>query len=207
MSSLRNLLVSLSLLAAAAPGFAQTSAGLLGQRYGEVSFGVEDFRNFSKNAYDVGVGVNLPVTPMLDFGLGYSKGWLDTSAFDLRADTLAANATIYTNAQGIKPFAGAVLGMQWNETRLPGFKDRDSAGVWALGGGVEIPVGPLTLTPGIAYTDSFKGRNSVGAFRAGVEAHVWFTSKLGGYADAAWSNQQGSGGESWNYTVGLRFRF
>jgi hypothetical protein len=207
MSSIRNILVSFSLLAAGAAGFAQTSPGLLGQRYADVNFGVQDYRGLGDNAYSVGVGVNLPVTPMLDVGLDYSKGWLNTNPFDLRADTLSASATIYTNAQGVKPFAGAALGMQWAETRFPGFRNRDDAGVWALGGGVELPVGPLTFTPAIAYTDSFEGRSSVGAFRAGVEAHTWFTPKLGGYADVSWMNQQGSGGESWNYTVGLRWRF
>ena len=210
MNLSKKITLVLAAVAATSASFAQTapaanaSTGLLGQRYAEVSFGLADAQGSSDNTY--GLGVNLPVCPNVDLGFNYGYSWLNSGGLKLRDHALNASATGYTNYAGVKPFVGVGLGYQWSKAKFGSFSTNNDIGTWALGVGFEVATGEITLTPSISYVDGFKSRDA-GAFNYGVEASTWITKTLGGFADVSFSDIEGSGGQSWNYTIGVRVRF
>lgn len=166
---------------------------------------------------------------------GMDSGIL-SGVFDrrVREHALFTSLTTYMDYRGMRPFAGAGLGYSWSKHTLSFggatvVDDRDDAALWGLRAGVEIPVGVLTLTPKVTYQATFngaRGRDFVrvapttgsigtvgverafdGAFNYGVEAHVWFTRMLGGFADVTYSDPTGGGTQSWIYSAGVRMRF
>ncbi len=212
----KKLLSVLAALAVSASAFAQptstttsSSGGLLGQRYVEGSFGLEDTKDLSDDLYDVGIAINLPVLPGVDIGLGYSYSWADigtsVGTVDVTGHTVGASATLYSTTGAVKPFIGGSIGYQWAEAKLGTITADDESGIWNAGIGVEVPFGPVLLTPSIVYSDSFEDDGD-GSFLYGVEANYWFTPKVGGFADVTNANVRGSSGESWIYTVGLRVK-
>ncbi len=212
MNVSKNISLALAALAVVSTSFAQTapaataSTGLLGQRYAEASFGLADAHGSSDNTYGLGLGVNLPVSPNVDLGFNYGYSWLNSGGLKLRDHALNATATGYTNYAGVKPFVGVGLGYQWAEAKFGPFKTSDDAATWGLGLGFEVAAGEITLTPSISYVDGFKSRDG-GAFNYGIAASTWITKTLGGFADVSFSDVEGRGGQSWNYTVGVRVRF
>ena len=87
--------------------------------------------------------MNNPLIPgVLDAGASYSYSWI-RGAFRGHANTIGAYTTAYTVLNGVKPFAGAALGYQWNSFG-PGVDDQ---ALWGLTTGVEIPAGALPALP------------------------------------------------------------
>jgi len=180
-----------------------STSGVLGHRYSEVSFGVQDIKNLSPNFYDLSLNGNVPVTPNLDLGAGYSYGWIKGNLHG-HSNTLNAAATAYTALNGVKPFVAVGVGYQW--TSIAGF--RDDNGIWGAGIGVEIPVGAFTITPRISYLDDFQGSaQSTQQVNYDVEGNYWFSSASAVFASVGYSDVHSSPVESWNYRLGLRWKF
>lgn len=207
MNLIKKSMLALSALAAVSTMHAQSDVakptGALGIRYAEASFGLQDIKHLSDHAYSLGASVNLPIQSSLDLGFGYSYAWLDSS-IDLRSEVLAASVTFHEKIKSVTAFTSVALGYQWDRAR--GYSAKDSAGVWGVAVGVEVPLRAVTLTPAISYTDSFEGNRDY-ALSYGVEASHWFTAKLAGFADVSYIDPKGRGDETWNYSVGVRLKF
>lgn len=206
MTLTKKISFALGLLAAASAMNAQNAAidtpvGVLGQRYVDLSFGAQDIDDFSKNVYNTSLEANLPVSPSLDLGVGYSYGWFRGTPRG-HVNTLSASGTFYAPLGGVKPFLSAAIGHQWS--RFAGF--RDNAGVWGAAVGVEIPFGTLALTPRIAYSDDFEGGSS-NDFTYEVEAHYWVSQRTAVYGTIGRTELDNSPADSWNYQLGLRWKF
>jgi len=190
--------------------FAQTPAdarlgnGLLGERYSEFNFGVQDIKHVSNHGYDVGASANNPLLAgVLDAGASYSYSWI-RGAFNGHANTIGAYATAYTALQGVKPFVSSALGYQWVSSRF----GSDEQTLWGLSTGVEIPAGVATITPRISYADDFEGsRASSQQWTFAVEANYWFNKRSSVFGSIGKSDILHSSLSSWNYEIGLRSRF
>jgi hypothetical protein len=209
MKLTQKITLALGLLAAST-GIAQTatasgSTGLLGQRYAEVNFSLQDLKHVSNNSYSLGASANIPLVPSsIDVGASYDYSWIG-GAFRGHANTLGAYATAYVPLQGVKPFVGAGAGWQWSSNRFVGSDDQ---GLWGLTAGVEIPVGVITLTPRINYADDLEGsRNSSQEWTYAVEANYWINPKTAIFGSISKTDVSHSSVDSWNYGVGLRVRF
>lgn len=213
MNLTKNITLALGLLAAGV-SYAQTTAasipasttggGLLGHRYTELNVGLQDIKHLSDHGYSVGAGANNPLIPgVLDAGASYSYSWI-RGAFRGHANTIGAYTTAYTVLNGVKPFAGAALGYQWNSFG-PGVDDQ---ALWGLTTGVEIPAGAFTITPRISYADDFESsRKSSQAWTYQVEANYWYSPTSAVFASIGKTDVRRSSFDSWNYEVGLRARF
>jgi hypothetical protein len=116
-------------------------------------------------------------------------------------------ATLFSPSGRVKPFLTGGIGYQWSRGDIQSLRTYDHEWVWTAGGGVEVPVGLLVLTPRVAYHDSMRS-SGIGAWTYGAQAHRWFNEKVGGYLDATFHDpKSGGGAEWWTYTAGLRFRF
>jgi hypothetical protein len=205
------LITTFALLAVAATGTsyaqqapaAHDASGLLGQKYAEVSFGMQDIYHVSPNGYSLGVSSNVPVTRYLDIGAGYSYDWIKGNVHG-HTNTLGATATAYTTVAGVKPFAGVGLGYEW--IRAAGFGD-DFA-LWAAAVGVEIPTRIVTITPTITYSDDFqRSSRSSQDFTYGVDVSRWITKTTAAFIGVNYSDTLSSTADAWTYTVGARLKF
>jgi hypothetical protein len=197
-------------LVVAAASFAQTAqtastsstpVGLLGQSYSEIHVGVSDIKHFSKDQTNLGVAANVPVTPFLDLGAGYDYGWIHGIG---HFNTVNGTATAYTTFNGVKPFVGAGLGYQWS-SYTGGTPDE---GLWGVTAGVEIPVSVITLTPRIVYSDDFHGQSSSTQQTSyEVEGNYWLTRTAAVFGSVGYSDVRRTNNDSWDYTVGARFKF
>jgi hypothetical protein len=200
----------------AQPATASNANGLLGQRYAEASVGAIDPHGSSDEGFAGNLSVNVPVQAGLDVGFGYTYDRITAdigSGFHLRSrnHTLGATVTGYSTLAGVKPFAGAGLGYQWSRTKLDFGGARvldtdDDDGLWALGVGVEIPLGAVTVTPTVTYQDGFS-QGAAAGFAYGAEAHMWLTRTVGGFVGATYSDPVNGGRQSWLYEIGARMRF
>lgn len=216
----RNLLLAVAALSAVDLVYADGSAGspaaestdgVIGQRYVDLNFGVEHVKHLSDNTYDVGAAVNVPVTSYMDAAVGYDYSWIN-STLDGRAHAFTLTDTVYgTLDSGAKPFLAVGIGYERDRISGAGFKtDTAEFGIWGLGVGIEVPtaVKGLSVTPAISYSDDFrKARNSTQARQYGVEVNYWLNAKWGVYGDISYADVLHSGADSWNYTVGARLKF
>lgn len=215
--------ITFALLAAAAAGALQAqqespssampsasdNPGVLGQNYTDLSFGVQDLRHTSDNAFDATLRGNIPVSRSVDVGLGYSYNWIDGNS-DNHSHLLATDAKFYVPMENhMKPFIGGLVGYQWAKTRFdnqfPIVSTTDDRWTWGADAGVEMPVGSVALTPHVGYIDTMQN-NSVGHYNYGVEANHWFSSSVGGYADVSYNDLRHQD-NTWTYLVGLRLRY
>lgn len=207
MKLTKKILLALGVIAAAGASYAQTTAagapvGVLGQRYTDFSFGLQDIRHYSDHAYDVTASANLPLAPNVDLSGSYSYAWFRGPAA-AHANTFAGAATVYAPMSGVKPFATAALGYQW----LKGTSSSEVP-LWAGGVGVEIPVGTFSLTPRLTYQDDFRGNpKSTQQVVYEVEGNLWLNSTSAVYATVAKIDVQHSPADAWGYRVGVRMKF
>ncbi|MGH7944989.1 MAG: porin [Opitutaceae bacterium] len=209
MNLTKNITLALGLLSAGVSHAQTTPAGgegLLGHRYTELSFGLQDLKHVSDHGYSVGASANNPLIPgVLDAGASYSYSWI-RGPFRGHANTVGGYAIAYAPFNGVKPFVGAGLGYQWTSFSFGGSDDQ---ALWGLTAGVEFPAGPrVTITPRINYADDFEAsRNSTQAWTYQVEANYWFNSKSAVFGSVGKSDVRRSPIDSWNYEIGLRARF
>lgn len=202
------------------PPPAAPSGGLLGKRYVDLNFGVQDIKHFPKNAYNVGLSANLPVAPGVDLGAGYAYSWLSgtTTTPRVRSDIIQGTVTLFppnaTFSNGARPFVAAGIGYQWDNVSLSGtphsfnFSSDADYGLWGLALGVEIPVKAFSLTPVISYNDDFRNSHqSSQAYDYGVEANCWVTDEVAVYGGIAYEDVRHSNLDSWNYNAGVRLKF
>lgn len=206
MNMTKNTLLALVAMASASASFAQNvtqaaPVGVLGQSFSEAYAGLSDIRNYSKNQYGVGLAANVPVTSYLDLGAGYEYGWVRGES---HYNSVNARAIAYTAISGVKPFAGAILGYDWDQSSV----GKDDRSTWALTAGVEIPVGPVAITPRVIYSDDFRSSNrSYQQLTTEVEANYWITTTTAVFATVGRTDVNQSDARAWNYTVGARFKF
>ena len=211
MNLTKNITLAFGLIAAAVSHAQTTPAGtsglgLLGNRYTELSVGLQDIKHLSDHGYSVGASANNPLIPgVLDAGGSYSYSWI-RGPFRGHANTVSGYTTAYAPFNGVKPFAGAALGYQWSSFGSGGSDDQ---ALWGLTAGVEIPAGPgVTITPRINYADDFEStRNSSQAWTFQVEANYWFSASSAVFGSVGKTDVRRSTFDSWNYEIGLRARF
>src|SRR5258708_26994070 len=109
---------------------------------------------------------------------------------------IEADSNIFMRREGnVKPFLGGLIGYQWQRESYHftntafNFSERDNFGVWGLRAGVEMPVGSFAITPAVSYSDTMVSKSDH-AYHYSVEAHHWFTEKVGGYANLAYNDLQ-----------------
>lgn len=210
MKLIQKITLALGLLMAGSASFAQTdrdrastsSQGLLGQRYVEASFGLADINGISDHLYAVGASINQPViASLLDVSAGYAYGWTRGIARG-HANMIGADATAYMPFRGVTPFVTLGLGHRW--TRFASF--RDESMFWGAEVGFEIPVGRVTLTPNVSYSDDFEGGDSKD-FAYEIEANYWFSPAAAVYGAVGRIETHRSSLDMWSYEAGLRWRF
>lgn len=207
MNLTKNISLALGVLVAGV-SFAQTTStevattpvGVIGQQYTEASFGLTDIKHFSKHQYGVGVAGNVPVTPFLDLGASYDYSWINDLG---HANALAATATAYTLLNGVKPFVAVGVGHEW--ISASGFRDNDW--YWGASAGVEIPVGSVSITPRVIYSDDWRSSTSdSGQWSYEVEGNYWVSRTFAVFASVGRTDPQGSD-KTWDYAIGARFKF
>lgn len=185
------------------PAATSATTGVLGQQYTEVGFGMQDIKHISPNLYSLSLAGNVPVNGYLDVRGDYSYSWIRGNVRG-HSNTLSTSATAYTTLGGVKPFAAAALGYEWDHA--VGVKDNFA--VWGAQIGVEIPVGVFTVTPTFAFADDFRtSRKSSQAVVSNVEANYWFSKTVAGFAGIGYTDIQRSSADSWDYSAGLRVKF
>lgn len=199
------LATGVSYAQSSAPTTTSTGHGLLGHRYTELVFGVDDVKHISTHGYSVGASANNPIVPgKVDAGAGYTYSWIG-GALKGHANTLTTYATAYAPLSGVKPFASAALGYQWTSLK---FGQGDEQAIWGAAIGVEIPAGIVTLTPRLTYQDDFEGTpRSSQAWTASVEANYWFNQNSAVFGSIGHSDVRRSPVDAWSYQIGLRARF
>lgn len=202
----KKMILALGVLAVAGAGYAQSPneavTGTLGQRFVDVSYGLQDVRRIGDNIQDADLAFNAPLTPFVDVGVSYGYAW-GRGALRGHSNTLGTAATYYGTLQGVKPFATVGLAYRWD--RFLG--GRDNYGLWGAGAGVEIPVSRgFTVTPGVSYADDFEGGDSRD-FTYSVEANYWVSRTSAVYGSIARTDAHRSPFDVWHYDIGLRFRF
>lgn len=206
MNLTKKITLALGLLAAGT-SFAQekSSNGLLGQRFAEFNFSFIEIDNVSTLSYEPGLRVNLPlIANSVDVGATYDYAQL-RGPISGHANSLSTYAVGYVALDGVKPFVAAALAHTWSS--LP-FGLSDNSYSWSIIGGFEVPVGPVTLTPTIGYSDDFDngfGEGDVWTYR--VEGNYWMTPKAAIFAGIAKVDTHRDATNIWTYDVGLRFRF
>ena len=206
MNLTKKITLALGLLVAGTSFAQETSSnGLLGQRYAEFNFSFIETDNVSKLSYEPGLRVNLPlIANQVDVGATYDYARL-RGPLRGHANSLSTYAVGYMALDGAKPFLGAALSHTW--TRLPLGLSDNSYG-WSIVGGFEVPVGPVTLTPTITYSDDFDngfGQGDVWTYR--LEGNYWLTRQAALFAGVAKVDLHREAVNIWTYDIGLRFRF
>ncbi len=207
MNLTKKITLALGLLAAGT-SFAQdktSTGGLLGQRFAEFNFSFVEIDSVSKLSYEPGVRVNLPlIANSVDVGATYDYARI-RGPIKGHANSLSTYAVGYVALEGVKPFLAASLSHTWSSLAF-GLSDNSSG--WGLIAGFEIPVGPVTLTPSIGYSDDFDngfGDGDVWTYR--VEGNYWITPRSSLYAAIAKIDAHRNPINAWTYDVGVRFRF
>lgn len=203
------VLAAAASLGLAASAFAQTSvatepsvthsAGLLGQTYASASYGYVDLDNTSVNARSYSLGLNQYVRDGVDSFLDYNYTRSGRIAGTrLTQHDVLLGARVYTNWQGVKPYAEAGIGWVWQ--KAGGIRDNSFA--WAAGVGAEIEVATkTTVTPFVRYSDLTDGGNN-DQWEYGVKANHWLTEKL-----ALQGSLSRDDDKNMFYRVGVNFRY
>jgi len=191
------LLAVIAAVASSVTAFAQQapapSAGLLGQRYAQASFGYFDIKNSPVDAFAAGLGVNLPISASLDVGLSYAHGWIESFS-NIDSDVVIGDATFIHVSDTFKTFTTLSLGYDWND-----FQERT---IWGARAGAEFRLTPraaLALSAG--YDDDFKSGNN-GLWDGTARANYWATDKVALIGSVTWIE----GGDV-GFSIGAALRF
>jgi len=228
MTTIKTLISTVALFAAST-GFAQSSntcswlpkgddsQGVIGKRYAEAGFEVQDLQHTSHNAYGTGISANIPLIQGIDVGGSYQYSWYKPDPEDETIHDINAYATFYKKLDdGVKPFVSASLGYSWFKEKLADgwlFNNGSNSysidtATWAMAVGAEFPFKWFAVTPTISYRDDFKrSRESSQSLDYGVEASAWITSRIGASLSVSYVSWQHSSDYTWIYGTGVRVRF
>lgn len=180
---------------------AQSQAGLIGERFAEVSAFYEDVDIAGvDNGLGVGVRANFPVSTALDIAVSGAMEKIDTN--DYEEQNLFASVIAHWDARDLTPYVVAGLGTIWQSVTVAGEEISADEAVYLAGLGVEAPVGDSTALDLRAtyhrYTDDDLGDYWI----YGLSLNHWFSQKLAGTATVSFRD-----GDSILYSVGAAFRF
>ena len=176
------------------------SQGLLGQKYGTLTYDYVNLDGASTHADSYTLSSNQPLAFGLDGVLGYNfTQWGTGGGARVNQNTLnGALRAFSTSYNWGKPYVEAGAGYTW--VRASGAKDNSF--VWEAAAGVEFQVAPrATVTPFVQYTDA---PDLAGGSKTnfGAKANYWIDSQWSVTAGLARDNHQNTA-----FTVGTNFRF
>ena len=165
-------------VASSSIGLAQTNASLLGQRYVGLSLFTESLRDRNISNGNGGMaGLNVPLTPFLDFGAsGSFESFRDYSVKDNRA---FAGLTAYHDFNAFKGFADASIGGSWQSSTVNGVSYSDHDGIYGVGVGLEAPFTDRSALFGRVALNQYFQRDRGHYWTYAVGASHWFNEKLG----------------------------
>jgi hypothetical protein len=229
MNTIKNLISTVALLAAStlfaqnsnvAPWFNKASEdgpGVIGKRYVDAGFGLQDPQEYSDVAEAYGLAVNVPLNRNLDVGLSYSystlnytpQGALPGEAIDANSHSIGTYATVYnTIEKGIKPFLSVNLGTSASSRDFMGGDHGTNYQWWGLSAGAEFPSKWVSVIASLSYDDDFKRSEfSNQSWTVKTEVNTWITTKIAGYVGFAYTDPAHNYVNSWTYTIGARLRF
>jgi hypothetical protein len=195
----------------------EDSQGVIGKRYVEAGFDLQNVQHTSHNAYDANISANIPIIKGIDISGGYSYGWYDRKPLHQDYNDIGTSVKLYKAIEdGVKPFISAGLGYSWfNEKLDSGWyftgngknSYSHNSATWGASAGVEFPYKWISVTPRIGYSDDFSTTSkSTQAWRYGVTASSWITSKIGIYGEAAYVAWQHTPAHDWVFGAGVRVR-
>ena len=198
---------------------------VVSQRYFEASFGANTIQGFAKAELHGGASVQIPLVDHVDGDLAYSRSdWRPTFANGVFANHVQTDAalvglTTYTGIDKIRVFGGGYVFRQWQHQTLsyagsPVYDAHTDTNYWNVNAGAEVAVHRIVISPSIGYTRRFQQEpysfapRDRGTFFYGLEAHRWFSARVGGFARATYDDPQSKAFlGSWIYTTGIRTRF
>lgn len=191
--------------------------GVIGKRYAEVGFRLQDYQQYSDNSTAFGTAANVPLTKNIDVGMSYSYSTLDYSpkgyspdvAIDSKSHNIGASALLYTTIEkNIKPFIALDLGTSFNKTSFLNTNHDSNSQWWAVSAGAEFPFKWASAITGLSYNDDFKRSGFSGqSWTIKTEINTWITPKVGGYVSLAFVRPMHNYVSSWVWGVGARIRF
>lgn len=216
MKTTKTITLALGVLTAVASSYAQTtttsrttttseSGGLLGHKYSEFGFGIDDVKHISDHAYSLRAGGNVPIVPgQLDAGGSYSYSWMGGD-YRGHANTIAGYLRAYAPMERVKPFLGAGLAYQWLNG---GWGSSEDHALWNLSAGLEIPAGAVTVTPKATYHDDFRNsRDSRQDWTLAVDVNYWMNPTTALYVSGGKHYVRHSRFDSRKAEIGMRSRF
>lgn len=174
--------------------------GLLGQTYAHASYGFLDLDNTGVDAHALNFEYNRAVDERLDTWAGarfLRTGTLPGGRYSEQA--LSFGGRTYTLLGGVKTFWDAGLGWTW--AKGPG-GFRDNTFAWSSSVGAEVTfTNGVTLTPYLQYADAIDFADG-DSWNVGVKGNYWLNSRTAILAGVERQIE-----ESWEYRVGVNYRF
>lgn len=195
-------LLALAVLAAGASVFAQNQpaaqteagAGLLGQRYAELSLGYIDVNKSGTNVWGPSLDVNLPINSYLDATVSWARVEAEGSG-NGQSNGLAGAVTGYMPLENGRTFGTFAVGYNWI---VPGKDDWS----YTIEGGYEYPVNSqIAVRVSAGYSDDFH-QNSAGTWDGTLKGIYKFTEKFSGSAAISAID-----GGHIGYTIGGIYKF
>lgn len=138
---------------------AQITPGLIGTRYVEGTFFLEDIKEAGiDNGTGFGVRANLPIGANLDGSIATSIENIDTGDFQEKqlAATLTGHWAVGQSGES-RVFADSTLGNVWQSSKWAGVKYSEDHAFYGVGVGMEVPAGDATAALfKVAYNRYFK---------------------------------------------------
>ena len=180
---------------------AQSSPGLIGERYAEISAFYEDVDIAGvDNGLGIGLRANFPVTSALDIAISGAMEEIDTN--DFREQNLFASVIAHWDARDLTPYLAAGIGNIWQSVTITGDKISEDEAVYFAGLGVEAPIGDRTALDAHATYHRYASDDAGDYWIYGLSLNHWFSEKLAGTASVNFRDS-----DSILYSVGVAFRF
>jgi hypothetical protein len=180
---------------------AQSSAGLIGERYAEVSAFYEDVDIAGvDNGLGIGLRANFPVTTALDIAINGAMEEIDTN--DYQEQNLFASVIAHWDARDLTPYLVAGIGNVWQSVTVAGEKISEDEAVYLAGAGIEAPIGDRTALDARATYHRYASDDGGDYWIYGLSLNHWFSEKLAGTAAVSFRDS-----DSILYSVGVAFRF
>lgn len=174
--------------------------GLLGQSFYHASYGFLNLDDTSVDAHALTLDYNRPVDATLDTFASarfLRSGSLPGGRYSEQA--LNFGARFHTLFHGVKPYWDAGIGWTW--AKGPG-GFRDNTFAWSSSIGVEVPTSfGLSLTPYVQYADAIDFAEG-DSWNVGVKGNYWLNDRTAVFVGVERAIE-----ESWEYRLGMNFRF